>query len=165
MPTHEHPAVAFEAHHDHTHCVSSAMEKAQAICKEKGLRLTAIRELVLKLIWTSHKPMVAYDLLPELAKAGFNSAPPTVYRALDFLQEHGLVHRIARLNAYIGCQHPHNHQHVFFLICNQCGHVQEADPTAPADLLTDYAAGLGFKAQEQTIEVLGTCPSCLASAT
>lgn len=153
--------VAFERQHDHSHCLDTALAHAHTICKAKGLRLTPIRELVLKLIWQSHKPMVAYDLLPALAAAGFNSAPPTVYRALDFLQEHGLVHRIARLNAFIGCQH-HNHDNnnVFFLICNSCGHVQEAEAEQPSAMLQDFASNLGFVAQEQTIEVLGICPSC-----
>ncbi|WP_458576290.1 Fur family transcriptional regulator [Aliamphritea spongicola] len=72
-------------------------------------------------MWQSHKPLGAYDLLPAIAEAGFNSAPPTVYRALDFLQEQGLVHRIASLNAFIGCTNPEHPHQGYFLICQACG--------------------------------------------
>ncbi|MDP1137031.1 transcriptional repressor, partial [Klebsiella pneumoniae] len=76
------------------HCIDQAQTLARQICRERRQRLTPIRELELKLIWQCHQPLGAYALLPALAEAGFNSAPPTVYRALEFLQQQGLVHRI-----------------------------------------------------------------------
>ncbi|MDO6806861.1 transcriptional repressor, partial [Wenyingzhuangia sp. 1_MG-2023] len=76
---------------------------------------------VLELIWQSHKPVGAYELLPALANDGFNSAPPTVYRALDFLLDLGLVHRLHSLNAYVGCNHPGANHPVCFFICEHCG--------------------------------------------
>lgn len=81
--------------HNHDACVRDALAEARAICQARNARLTPIRQRVLELIWESHKPLGAYDLLGMLAQEGHNAAPPTVYRALDFLQQYGLVHRIA----------------------------------------------------------------------
>ena len=90
--------------HDHSRCVSHALAEAEAICARQGLRLTALRKRVLELVWASHKPLGAYDILGVLSdEDGRRAAPPTVYRALDFLLENGLVHRIASLNAFVGC--------------------------------------------------------------
>lgn len=88
--------------HDHSRCVTHALTEAESICTRQGLRLTALRKRVLELVWHSHKPLGAYDILGVLSEEdGRRAAPPTVYRALDFLLENGLVHRIASLNAFI----------------------------------------------------------------
>ncbi len=152
--------IAFETHHDHSRCIEQAMDEARSLCKARSLRLTPIRELVLKLVWQSHKPLGAYEILPALAEAGFNSAPPTVYRALDFLQEQGLVHRIAMLNAFIGCPHPDEAHHGCFLVCRHCNTAVEADSSAAEELIRQQASALGFTTEQQSIEVLGCCPNC-----
>ena len=85
--------------HNHQACVNQALDDARHICQQHNARLTPTRQRVLELIWQSHRPLGAYDVLAQLAAEGQNAAPPTVYRALDFLQQHGLVHRIASLNA------------------------------------------------------------------
>jgi Fur family zinc uptake transcriptional regulator len=92
--------------HDHEHCVEDALAAADKLCAEQGLRFTPLRRRVLELVWSSHKPVGAYALLDKLRSEDLGSAPPTVYRALDFLIEHGLIHRIERMNAFIGCSHP-----------------------------------------------------------
>lgn len=153
--------IAYQQNHDHSRCIRSALQQAQELCTAKGLRLTKIRELVLQLIWQSHKPLGAYDLLPAIAEAGFNSAPPTVYRALDFLQEQGLVHRLASLNAYIGCTHPgHKHQG-HFLICSECGTAAELESEAISASIAQCADQAGFSVEQQNVEILGRCPNCL----
>ncbi|NAT18288.1 Fur family transcriptional regulator, partial [Pseudomonas syringae pv. actinidifoliorum] len=94
--------------HDHSHCVHSALAEAETLCTQQGLRLTTLRRRVLELVWQSHKPLGAYDILAVLSEEdGRRAAPPTVYRALDFSSwKNGLVHRIASLNAFTGCNHP-----------------------------------------------------------
>lgn len=151
---------AFDSHHNHDHCIEQAMDDARKLCKKRNQRLTPIRELVLKLVWKSHKPMGAYEILPALAEAGFNSAPPTVYRALEFLQEQGLVHRIALLNAFVGCPHPGTAHHGCFLICRHCNTAVETDSSAAEALIAQQASSLGFTTEQQSIEVLGCCPNC-----
>lgn len=150
----------FEANHDHDHCMESALTTARSLCRERGQRLTPVRELVLKLIWENHQPMGAYELLPALAEAGFNSAPPTIYRALEFLQEQGLVHRIASLNAFIGCPHPENPHRSGFLICSGCRRAVELDTAPVHRTLDESAAELGFKIEHEMVEVVGLCSDC-----
>ncbi|WP_027858539.1 Fur family transcriptional regulator [Marinobacterium jannaschii] len=152
--------IAFHSDHNHQHCIDTALQEARTLCRARKQRLTPIRELVLKLIWQSHKPLGAYEILPTLAEAGFNSAPPTVYRALDFLQEQGLVHRIASLNAFIGCPHPEHQHQGSFLICSLCNTAQEIEIDEAAAQINAKAEALGFKPQQQMLEVLGICPNC-----
>lgn len=146
--------------HNHDACVSQALADARAVCHEKNARLTPTRERVLELIWQSHKPLGAYDVLAELAAEGHNAAPPTVYRALDFLRQHGLVHRIASLNAFIGCAHIGEHHTGMFLICQSCGNVLELKDTAVSDAIQNAAGAEAFRTQSITLEVAGLCPGC-----
>ncbi|MCK5914330.1 MAG: transcriptional repressor, partial [Desulfuromusa sp.] len=87
--------------HDHLSCIAAAMANAEQLCQHRGKRFTAIRRRVFELVWQQHKPIGAYEVLEKLQQDG-RAAPPTVYRALDFLLELGLVHRIASLNAFVG---------------------------------------------------------------
>ncbi len=152
--------IAFTPEHDHERCIHQALDDAASLCRERQLRLTPIRELVLKLIWQSHKPLGAYEILPALAEAGFNSAPPTVYRALDFLQEQGLVHRIASLNAFIGCSHPEHQCSNSFLICTQCQSVVELESPEISSVIHQRADEIGFKIATEIVEIAGLCPNC-----
>ena len=97
------------------------MAAAERLCSERGLRFTPLRRRVLELVWSSHKPVGAYALLDALRNEALGSAPPTVYRALDFLIEQGFIHRIERMNAFVGCSHPGEAHRGFFLICGACG--------------------------------------------
>lgn len=155
-----HQSIAYHHEHNHSHCIEQALSQARSLCKARKQRLTAIRELVLRLIWQSHQPLGAYDLLPALAEAGFNSAPPTVYRALDFLQAQGLVHRIASLNAFIGCPSPDHAHDGCFLICESCRTVVELAADAIINQVQQEALAMGFAVRQQTIEISGLCPNC-----
>ncbi len=149
------------AAHDHAHCVGTAMDRARALCADRGVRLTPIRERVLNLVWTSHRPRGAYDILEDLAAAeGKRVAPLTVYRALDFLVAQGLVHRIESLNAYVGCSNPEHSHSGQFLVCEGCGTATELNDPRITRTVSEGARELGFRVQRQTVEILGTCPAC-----
>ena len=139
--------------HNHQACVAQALADARTICQQQNARLTPTRERVLELIWQSHKPLGAYDVLAVLA-------PPTVYRALDFLQQYGLVHRIASLNAFTGCAHAGKNHNGMFLICRSCGNVLELTAPAVSTAVQRAAAEESFRPAEVTIEVSGYCPRC-----
>jgi Fur family zinc uptake transcriptional regulator len=146
--------------HDHAACISDALSQAEAHCASTGAKLTPIRRRVLELIWQSHKPAGAYDLLAQMGGDGQKVAPPTVYRALDFLVEQGLVHRVESLNAFIGCTHPGHAVQQEIFICKTCGTAIEInDPELSQRILQD-AKGLGFMVERQTIEVVGICRDC-----
>lgn len=147
--------------HDHSHCVSSALAEADVICAKQGVRLTTLRKRVLELVWQSHKPLGAYDILGVLSEAdGRRAAPPTVYRALDFLLENGLVHRIASLNAFIGCVRPEHAHQGQFLICKQCHTTIELEQASISQAILASAQEIGFAVEAQTVEIVGLCASC-----
>lgn len=149
------------AEHDHAACIAHALEAAEAECRRRGARLTHIRRRVLELVWQSHAPVGAYTLLERLGHEGFCAAPPTVYRALEFLMAHGLIHRIERLNAFAGCSRPGIPHAGSFLLCTGCGMAVELEDPAIDAALAAAAARLGFSLTGQTVEADGLCPDCL----
>ena len=146
--------------HDHEHCIEDAVASAEKLCASRGLRFTPLRRRVLELVWSSHKPVGAYALLDQLRDEALGSAPPTIYRALDFLIEHGLIHRIERMNAFVGCSHPGETHRGFFLICGECGNAEEMESAGVADSIAASANRRGFAARDMTLEVTGTCADC-----
>jgi len=148
------------AGHDHGACVDTALAAAERVCAAGGEKLTELRKRVLELVWASHKPVGAYQLLDALRADGRSAAPPTVYRALEFLLAQGLVHRVESLNAYIGCTHPGERHATQFLICGRCGTAVELDDPRIAAAIDTSAARLGFEVGARTVEVAGTCAGC-----
>lgn len=149
-----------DANHSHGRCLDAALAKAEQACRVRGARLTPLRRRVLALIWGSHEPVKAYAILERLRRQQGRAAPPTVYRALEFLIQAGLVHRIESLNAYIGCGEPGHARTSQFLICRQCGEVAELEDEDILALLARRAGKLGFTIRSQTIEVQGCCARC-----
>ena len=150
--------------HNHQHCIDDALDRAAALCEQRGSRLTDIRRRVLELVWRNHAPVGAYALLDEIRKDGRIAAPPTVYRALDFLREQGLVHRLESLNAFIGCPKPESSHEGQFLICDGCGVVREFEAPAIRAAIARQAGAYGFAIHQQTIEARGTCRECRGTA-
>jgi Fur family zinc uptake transcriptional regulator len=148
------------AGHDHARCVSAALAAAAALCEREGQRLTPIRRRVLELVWSSHQPIGAYAILDQLRRDGHSAAPPTAYRALDFLLERGLVHRIESLNAFIGCPAPGAVHPVQFLICRNCGTTAELDDRQVEAALEKSASARGFAIERRVIELSGLCRHC-----
>lgn len=150
--------------HNHRACIADAIGSAERVCNENGLRFTQLRRRVLEIVWNRHAPIGAYEILDELRTEHRSAAPPTVYRALDFLLANGLVHKIESLNAFVGCGHPDGTHVGQFLICGKCRQVGELDDPDIAALIARKAAGVGFDVSRQTIEVLGLCRDCGSAA-
>jgi Fur family transcriptional regulator, zinc uptake regulator len=152
--------------HDHNRCLDDAMAIAEGRCRERGQRLTPVRRKVLAALLASHRPLGAYDIVEKLAPAGVRPAPITAYRALEFLRENGLVHRIASRNAFIACVHNHAAADlVVFLICERCGVVGEASSPLVTATLTSAAQNVGFVPRSPVIEISGVCTHCMETAT
>jgi Fur family zinc uptake transcriptional regulator len=152
------------APHDHDRCIADALDMAEAVCTKSGARLTPLRRRVLELVWNSHRPVGAYAILDELREGDRGAAPPTVYRALDFLMEQGLIHRIESLNAFVGCDHPEDRHVSQFLICTNCNAAVEIEDRGIANAVKKSAAEAGFAVNRFTVELQGTCPACAAKA-
>ena len=146
--------------HDHRRCVANALDDAEAVCAEHGARLTPVRRRVLEIIWQSHRPLRAYAILEVLSGEGHSPAPPTVYRALEFLLTHGLVHRLSSLNAFIGCHRPGHPGAGQFLLCTGCGTAAELNDTGIERAIERSSAAEGFTSHVHTVEISGLCPHC-----
>ncbi len=143
------------------------LSQAAMLCDRRGSQLTDLRRKVLGLVLESDKPAGAYDLLDRLRVHHKGAAPPTVYRALDFLLDQGLIHKVERLSAFIGCVHhgddvPHDHHHAAqFLICKQCSRVIELEDARIDAALVEAARRAGFRLTTSTVEAEGLCAACL----
>ena len=147
--------------HDHHRCLKAALQQARNRCSARKVRLTPMREAVLQLLWQSHRPLGAYKIIDQLsASSGKRILPPTVYRALDFLLEVGLIHRLATLNAYIGCPFPDSVHSDYFLLCRECGSVAECSAESVNKAIVSTAQRAGFVVESQTVEILGLCTPC-----
>jgi Fur family zinc uptake transcriptional regulator len=147
--------------HDHQRCTADALAHAEALCAQRSQRLTPIRRQVLEVLLGSHKPLGAYEIMDRAAASGARPAPITIYRALDFLRDNGLVHRIESRNAFVACVNNHAvGDLVVFLICEHCGAVGEAASAAVADQLKSAARAAGFAPKAPVIEISGVCAHC-----
>ncbi|MBI1416287.1 MAG: transcriptional repressor [Limimaricola sp.] len=147
------------ARHDHALCVQTALDAAEERCAARGVQFTPVRRRTLEILLEAHAAMGAYDVLARLDRDGYGDKPPVAYRALGFLVDQGLAHRIERLNAFVACAHPGAAHHPAFLICRACGLVAEAEG-APGAGLRASAAQTGFRIEQAMIEVEGLCPAC-----
>jgi Fur family transcriptional regulator, zinc uptake regulator len=148
------------ARHNHQLCIADALDRAESVCLARGARLTPSRRRVLEIVWGQHQPIGAYAILERLRSGSVGAAPPTVYRALEFLMAQGLVHRLASLNAFIGCPQPEASHASQFLICTSCGEVTEIEGAEITTCAQRNAAERGFRLDRLTIELAGCCPRC-----
>lgn len=146
--------------HDHTTCVSDAVNRAAAHCASQGLRFTPVRRRVLELLLKHHRALGAYEILDVLREEGLGSQPPVAYRALEFLTEHGFAHRIEAINAFTACHHTHRDHDAAFLICTGCGLVAETAIDPGRDALDSAAQASGFSINRMVMEAQGLCPAC-----
>lgn len=150
--------------HDHAACAQTALARAEGLLAADGARLTPVRRRTLEILLEAHAALGAYDVLERLAADGFGRQPPVVYRALEFLVEHGLAHRIRRINAFAACMHPGEAHQPVFLICRGCKAVAEAPAGGLRQALEAAAEGVGFAVERASIEASGLCPLCRGGA-
>ena len=154
-------ATARKHTHHHHHDAAGIVREVEHECSARGLRLTPLRREVLDLVAKARKPVKAYDLLESLRDRHAGAAPPTVYRALDFLLENGFIHKLESINSFVFCQHPAEAHQVPFLICDVCESATEVcDEGSIARLIEQQARDFGFRAKAQTLEVHGVCKDC-----
>jgi len=161
---HDHPENPAFARHDHDHCTGDGLIRAEALLEARKLRLTAVRRRTLEILLHEHRALGAYEVLQRLSADGFGNQPPVAYRALEFLVDQGLAHRVQRLNAFAACRHSGEAHAPVFLICRQCNSVAETPAEAVRDALETAAQTLGFTIERSTIEAMGLCPACREAA-
>ncbi|MEZ5919368.1 MAG: Fur family transcriptional regulator [Alphaproteobacteria bacterium] len=140
--------------------VKAAIQNLHEIGKNNRQSITAPRVYVMEIIAGSTKPLTAYEILDTLGEKLKKPKPPTVYRALDFLVEHGLIHRIESINSYILCEENHKHSGSQFIICDSCGHAKEIHFCHLPKELESRISGEGFAMAYWNVEIHGRCSKC-----
>lgn len=139
--------------------------RAERLCRARDIQFTRLRRDVLETIAAQTRPLGAYDIAERLSANGRRVAAVSVYRALDFLGEHGFVHRIASRNAFVSCGHDHGDSaKLVFLICRTCGGIGETTAPAVEDQIERIVAEAGFRPSSRILEVEGECGACHAQA-
>ncbi len=156
-------AMIEDAKHNHQGCIDKALKSAEKLCGQRGVRFTPIRRRVLELIWNNHEAAKAYDLLEHLKAFEPAAKPATVYRALDFLLQHGLIHRVESLNAFIGCNDAENQHELLLLICDKCKTVEERRAVELMQVARQEIRAAGFVPHRKSFEVHGLCARCAES--
>jgi len=130
--------------------------------KPSSRGLTPARRRALDILTKANRPVGAYEMIELMADAkGKRPAPISVYRALGYLLDNGLAHRLASKNAFVVCGHAHGAEEpVIFLICEQCGEVIEATSPGLAQELAEMAARAEFSPRTRVIEIAGRCARC-----
>ncbi|MEM9043455.1 MAG: Fur family transcriptional regulator [Pseudomonadota bacterium] len=146
--------------HDHNACVERVISYAEERSKESSFRFTPVRRRVLEILLEEHRALGAYDLLKRLEAEGMKAQPPIAYRALEFLEKHGFVHKLERLNAFVACMHPEDDHEAAFVVCRECHAVAETQGPSEISKLQDSAAEIGFSVENVFVEVQGLCPDC-----
>jgi Fur family zinc uptake transcriptional regulator len=146
------------------HDPATFAKRVETVCERAGVQLTPLRRRVLDVFSESDAPLGAYAILEALSRReGKQVAPPTVYRTLDFLLEHGFVHKIESLNAYAPCEHLGHPHHGMLAICEACGRSEEIEDEAVMRVVADTAAGSGFTLRRVMVEAQGLCRRCAES--
>ncbi len=140
--------------------VKALVSQAEQLCEQRKQRFTDLRKRVLTLVCEARQPAGAYQLLDELKQEGYSSAPPTVYRALDFLLDQGFIHRLSSNNTYLACAHPKQNHEAVFLVCEECGHTQEIHTDGITRSVTKKAGSFQFSVNHVAVEVTGLCQHC-----
>jgi Fur family zinc uptake transcriptional regulator len=138
----------------------SLIKTAKDYCTEHGHRLTDSRAAVLRIVSKAKKPLGAYDILEALRAYMDNPKPPTAYRAIEFWQAHGFIHRIESLNAYVACHAGHRHDGSQYLVCDNCGDVQEIHLCSVPEALKKQAGTHNFTLKRWSTELHGLCTRC-----
>lgn len=138
------------------------IKNAENFCIQHGHRFTDPRRFVLEVMAKTKRAMTAYEILEKLGKYLDKPKPPTAYRAIEFWQDHGFIHRIESLNAYILCDAGHSHDGSQFMICDDCGDVTEAHLCHLPDTLKSKASTENFNVKAWSVELHGQCATCSA---
>jgi Fur family zinc uptake transcriptional regulator len=146
--------------HDHGVCIEIGLKRAEAACAAGGARLTPNRRAVLEVLLSDHRPLSAYEIAERIDWQGRKGAPVQVYRALDFFETLGLVHRIESRNAYLACSQADGAHGAQFLVCRDCGRVAEASDSGLERGLRELAGKAGFTVEAPVVEIKGLCPDC-----
>jgi Fur family transcriptional regulator, zinc uptake regulator len=130
-------------------------------CAKLSLTLTSLRREVLFILWQAKKPVKAYELLAELVKTNSQSKPPSIYRALNYFADKGIVHKIESIQSYTLCCEPQKQLvSEVLMVCDTCHHVIEIHDPDLQHLVSKLSKENFFSLHDDIIELKGLCANC-----
>jgi Fur family transcriptional regulator, ferric uptake regulator len=139
-----------------------AADSLANVLRERGLRLTAQRQLVLEAVHgLGHAtPDQVHAKVAETA-AGVNIS--TVYRTLELLEELGLVTHTHLSHGAPTYHAAHEEQHVH-LVCRSCGRISEVPPSVLDSVTVALRREVGFQVDVGHVSFFGHCAECASSS-
>jgi Fur family zinc uptake transcriptional regulator len=144
-----------------TNTVPEYLTAAENLCMQRGVRLTNLRRAILEILLTVDNPVKAYDIIEYMRNKGQRITPATIYRTLEFFLQHGLIHRVNALNAYVPCTGNHEEHGFLMFVCSECRETTEIDDHVLHDSIRSRLDELGISLHDSCIEIQGTCRKCM----
>ena len=137
------------------------IDELKKIVKQKGLKYTEQREIVLSILLHAQEHLTAEEVYNEIKKehTDSNIGIATVYRALSFLEEVDLITSIAfgtdgkKYESNAKSHHDH-------LICTNCGKIIEFIDDEIEKRQDKIAKKNKFKITSHSMQLYGTCETC-----
>ena len=142
----------------------TAMHKAKEIffnyIKEKGLRNTNQRELILDAFLLSERHITVEDLYNIVRKKNSRIGYATVHRNLKLMSECGLADEMKVGNNKTRFEQKYGHEHHDHLICTNCGAFIEVNDEKIEKLQNRLAEANDFVPVRHKLEIYGMCRKC-----
>lgn len=139
---------------------SDLLFRAKRYCDVGKHRFTQPRERVLSLLASSIEPMGAYEILERLSCEKQKINPPTIYRAIEFWVQHGFIHKVQSMSAYIACCEHQHHENFCIFICDDCHKVIELKMQHLPKPITMNIEKKHLTIRGSNTEVHGICNRC-----
>ncbi|MEW6619911.1 MAG: Fur family transcriptional regulator [bacterium] len=128
--------------------------------KQKGLKFTPERQLVLKYAFEIHSHFEAEDLFLKIRKSGNRVSKGTIYRTLPLLIDCNLIRTVEFVEQHLHYEHVLGHKHHEHLVCLKCGQVIEFYNGIIEDELERICSKNKFRLNGHKIEATGYCEKC-----
>ena len=134
----------------------AVLAEAEKLVQQKGGRFTTIRKHIYQIILNATHPLGAYEIIDQLDGIG-SQKPPTVYRALSWLIDYGLVAKISYNSRYTSIPVGVEADDLAFVICKKCGDTDTLEAPGLSKTLHQTAKNRGFAETQMVMEIIGLC--------
>ena len=140
--------------------MTTEKERFSNFLKERGLKFTPERKIILEGVFSLHKHFDTEELYGKLRKQGKHLSRATIYRTLPLLVESDLIRETLRCQGRISYEHIFGHKHHDHMICIKCGRIVEFRSEGIEKFREAICKKYGFKAVEHRLGIKGYCKRC-----
>lgn len=140
--------------------VEEALQRFREFLHGRSLRITDVREAIVRAAVTRADHFRVEDLVEDLRRAGMDVSAATVYRALPLLVEASIIEPTELSGSRRYYEAAFGRDHHDHLICRSCHKVVEFQFEAFEMLQREVAAKYDFQLTDHVHELIGICGSC-----